>query len=209
MKSIVKHLMGLLALSLLITAAGCTIYSKPRIDNYNYKNFEFEFKFKIPNGWVCHSNIPDELAKSVAAEYADNFVFMLTNPQTEGIILLTAEKSDFDIISIGYNKDILKEKLEAKIAEWKARLDKRYGFQDYTSQLYPVEISEGYGPTLVYSETATSEAGDNYARGYLLNKCRKDQTCTVQVTLISKTPQYEKNYEVFSNVVNSLTKVYN
>lgn len=209
MKSIPRCLAVLLSLGLLAGISGCTIYSKPRVENGYYKNFEYEFKFRVPNGWVLHRNITDELSKGVAAEYADNFVYMLTDPTTEGIILITAEKSDLDIIAIGYNKDTLKDKIQVKIDAWKDQLAKRHGFEDYTYQLYPVSISEGYGPTLIYSEMASSKDGDHYARGYLLNKCRKDDTCTVQVTLISKAAGYEENYEVFSNVVNSMVKVYN
>lgn len=201
----------MLVLSLILLAGtyGCAVYPKPRLDNGYYKNFEYEFKFKLPNGWVTHNNLPDELSKGVAAEFANNFVFMLTNPETEGIILITAEKSEFDIVTIGYDKESLKEKILAKISEWEAQLAERYAFENYTYQLYPISVAEGYGPTLIYSETANSMTGDNYARGYLLNKCLKDQTCSVQVTLISKDAGYEQNFAVFSDIVNSLVKVYN
>ncbi|MFZ5573358.1 MAG: hypothetical protein ACOZF0_23390 [Thermodesulfobacteriota bacterium] len=208
MKSIGKLFIAALSGWMFFTICGCTVYPKPRLDNGYYKNFEYEFKFRLPGGWVAHNYITDEIAEGVAAEFAENFVFMLTNPETEGMILITAEKSEFDIVSIGYNKESLKEKILAKISEWEAQLAERYAFENYTYQLYPVEIAEGYGPTLIYSETANSLKGDNYARAYLLNRCSKEGTCSLQVTLISKDAGYDYNFKVFTDIVNSLIKVY-
>jgi len=186
---------------------GC-LYNTPRIENAYYKNFEYEFKIKIPQGWQPHKNITDEIEDGVAAAFADDFVLMLSNPKTKGIILITADKSDEDIVALSGNKEAFKERLLAKVAEREAMLAADYGYEGYAYEIGSLEVPEGYGPTMTYYENAKKQNGDMFVRAVYLNRCQKDDTCVLNFTLLCKEEDYNANSGAFISVTNSAIKVY-
>lgn len=192
----------------LVMLGSCRLPPKPRIENTYYKNYEYEFKCKIPQGWSGYKDLPGELEKTVAGEFTDNFIFLLTNPETEGVIIITADTSDYDILTIGYNKDAFAERLKADLTANAAAFSEENGYKDYNNDIYPLQIAQGYGPTLIYSETATRTAGDQFVRAVLLNKCQEEETCEIHMTLITRQDTYDYNFNILSNLINSTIKVY-
>jgi len=186
---------------------GC-LYRTPRIENAYYKNFEYEFKIKIPHEWQSHKNITDEIKDGTAAPFAEDFILMLSNPKTNGIILVTATKSDEDIIALNANKEAFQNRLLALLTEREEMLTAEYGYEGYTYELGSLEIAEGYGPTLTYFENAKNQNGDMFVRAVYLNKCQKDETCTLAFTLLCKEADYNLNAKALTKVTDTAMKVY-
>jgi hypothetical protein len=205
---IIKKGFIILALIWLSTFYACTIYRTPRVEDSFYKNFEYEFKFRVPTGWEPHRDMPDEIEDGVARYFKDDFVVMLTNPDNRGIVIVSADKADEDIISLGYDKDSFKEKLLERIREREETFTKEYGYENFTYEVGPLTVKEGYGPTFIYKESAKSKEGDKYVRLEYLNVCREDRTCSLAFTLICKEADFDANYSEFSKIADSARKVY-
>jgi len=201
---------GLLILALICLNAvyACTIYRTPRVEDAYYKNFEYEFKFRMPSGWDFHKNMPDEIKDGIAAHFKDDFVVLLTNPNTRGTIVVSADKTKEDIISLGIDKDAFKEKLLERIKEREEEFTKEYQYENFTYEVGPLTVKEGYGPTFIYKESAKSKTGDKYVRLEYLNKCQKDNTCSLIFTLICKEADFDSNYSTLSKLADSAKKVY-
>jgi hypothetical protein len=187
--------------------AGCTLPRKPRVENGKYKNFEHEFLVKIPSGWDYHATMPEQVKDGVAGNFAENVVCMLSNPETQGYIILEANRSDFDIVSMGHDKSAAGEQLTAFLEERGQQLADG-GIENYTYEIGSLDVAKGYGPTLIFTESAQSSTGDHIETAAYLNQCQKAKTCMLIVTLISKEDTYAVNYEAFALVANSAAKVY-
>ncbi len=201
---------GFIALALisLSTFYACTIYRTPRVEDSFYKNFEYEFKFRVPGNWEPHRNMPDAIKDGIAANFKDDFVFMLTNPGNRGIIVVSADTTKEDIISLGIDKDAFKEKLLERIKEREEEFTKDLQYENFTYEVGPLTVKEGYGPTFIYKETGQSKNGDKYARLEYLNKCQEDDTCSLIFTLICREADFDGNYSVLTKLADSARKVY-
>jgi hypothetical protein len=198
----------ILTLVCLNIICACTIYRTPRVEDAFYKNYEYEFKFRMPAGWDFHKNMPDEIKEGIAEHFSEDFVVMLTNPDSRGIIVVSADKSDLDIISLGMDKEAFKTKLMEQIKEREEEFTGDHEYQDFNYEVGPLKVKEGYGPTFIYKESGKSKNGDKYVRLEYLNKCQKDCTCSVAYTLICKEEDFDGNYEILSKVADSARKVY-
>lgn len=194
--------------TIVVLFAACSLPPKPRVENGKYKNFEHEFLVKIPSGWDQHTQMSDQVADGVAARFSENFVFMLSNPETRGMIILEARPAEFDIVTMGQDKTATSEQLTAFLDERGRQLTEDGGLTDYTYELSSLDVARGYGPTLVFTESAKTDAGDRIETAAYLNKCQTSKTCMLIVTLISKEDTYAVNYEAFAMVANSAAKVY-
>ncbi len=186
----------------------CTIYRTPRIEDAYYKNFEYEFKFRMPSGWDFHRKMPDEIKDGIAAYFMEDFLVLLTNPGSRGIIVVAADKTKEDIVSLGTDKEPFTERLLERIKEREETFTKEYGYENFTYEVGPLTVKEGYGPTFIYKESAKSKTGDKYVRLEYLSRCQEDSTCSLVFTLICKEADFDGNYSTLSKLADSAKKVY-
>jgi len=206
--NIMKKGLLILALICLSTLYACTIYRTPRVEDAFYKNFEYEFKFRMPSGWDFHKNMPDEIKDGIAANFKDDFIVLLTNPNTRGTIVVSADTTKDDIVSLGIDKEAFKVKLLERIKEREEEFIKENEYEDFTYEVGPLTVKEGYGPTFIYKESAKSNNGDKYVRLEYLTKCQKDDTCSLIFTLICKEADLDSNLSVLNKLADSARKVY-
>jgi hypothetical protein len=198
----------ILTLFIMSTLYSCTIYRTPRVENATYKNFEYEFKFRVPNGWHVQKTMPKSLEQGLANYFTKNFVVMLIHPQNKSMIIVEANKSNEDILSLGYNNDAFKERLLARINEREQEMTTSNLLEDYTYEVGQLTVTKGYGPSFIYKESAKSKDGEQYTRSEYLNQCQDKCSCDITLTLISKQNDFQNNYQVFSMVSDSVKKVY-
>lgn len=187
---------------------GCSLPRNPRVENDRYKNFEFEFMVKVPKGWTPQTSMPEQVSSGIAGRFADKLVCMLSNPGTQGTIVVEAETSDFDIVALGQNPTPVQEQLTEYLETREAQFTEEGDIVNYAAEPAIPDIAEGYGPTLFFTESAQGTLGDRVETAAYLNKCQKASTCMIRVILISKEDNFETNYEAFAQVANSTGKVY-
>ncbi|RJP83099.1 MAG: hypothetical protein C4522_01695 [Desulfobacteraceae bacterium] len=186
----------------------CTIYKTPRVEDALYKNFEYEFAFRVPTGWDIQESLPKSLGEGLAGLFTNDFRVMLIHPQNNGMIIVQADTSGEDILSLGYNKDAFRERLTARIQAKEQEIAASGQLENYTYEIGPLTVKQGYGPSFIYQESAKNRNGEQYVRSEYLNQCRKKCSCDIQVTLVSKETDFQNNYQVFTQVTDSLRKVY-
>jgi len=206
--NIMKNGFMILALIGLSAFYACTIYRTPRVEDAYYKNFEYEFRFRVPTGWEPYKEMTDEIEDGVARHFKDDFVLMLANPDNRGIVIVSADKTDEDIVSLGHDANAFKAKLMERIQEREETFAKEYEYKNFAYEVGPLKVKEGYGPTFIYKESGLSKEGDKYARLEYLNKCREDCTCSLIFTLICREADFDANYSVLSKMADSARKVY-
>ena len=197
-----------LTLFMLTTLFSCTIYRTPRVEDATYKNFEYEFKFRVPNGWHVQKTMVKSLEEGMAGYFTKNFVVMLIHPQNKGMIMVQANKSDDDILALGYNKDAFKETLLARITEREQEMTTENLVENYTYEVGPLTVKKEYGPSFIYQESAQNQAGEKYVHSEYLTQCQNKCSCSIRFTLISKEADFQNNYPIFTEVSNSVRKVY-
>lgn len=196
--------------TLLITAflISCTIYKTPRVEDAVYKNFEYEFAFRVPNGWDVQETMPKSLGGGLAGLFTNDFRVMLIHPQNNGMIIVQADKSGQDIFALGYNQDAFRETLTARIQAREQEMTAPGQLENYAYEIGPLTVKQGYGPSFIYRESAKNQNGEQYIRSEYLNQCQGKCTCEIQVTLVSKESDFQNNYQAFTQVTDSLKKVY-
>lgn len=186
----------------------CSLPRKPRIENNRYKNFEYEFLLKIPGSWTPSTSMPEQVSAGIAGRFADKAVCLLSNPGTQGMIVVTAETSDFDIVALGQDTAYAQEQVTGYLETREAQFTEEGDMASYAAEPAVLDIAEGYGPTLVFTESAQSTNSDRIETAVYLNKCQKAATGMIQIILISKEDHFDTNYEAFAQVANSVGTVY-
>lgn len=194
--------------SLLLTLCSCTIHRTPRIEDATYKNYEYEFKLRIPSGWQVRQEMTKGIEEGLAGHFSKDFVVMLIHPRNEGMIIVQADKSDDDILAMGYNRDGFRESLAARLAEKEAEMTESGQFTDYRYEIGSLTVKQGYGPSFLYNESAANQAGEQFDSSLYLTRCQNDASCEIRVTLIAKKKTFQKNYPVYTKVRKSVKKVY-
>lgn len=189
-------------------ACSCTLYKTPRVEDAMYKNFEYEFTFRVPNGWNVQQDFPKALESDLAGHFAKNFCVMLIHPQNNGMIIFQADKSDEDIFSLGYSPDAFKERLTARLQAREQEITEAGELENFTWDIGGLIVKEGYGPTLIYQESASNKNGEQYVLLEYLTQCQKKSTCRITVTLVTKASDLQNNFAVYDKVTDSLKKVY-
>ncbi len=197
-----------LVLLIMTILFGCTIFKTPRVEDAIYKNFEYEFAFQVPNGWHVQETMPKSPDIGLTGLFSKDFVVMLIHPQNNGMIIVQADKSNEDILALGYNPDIFKGRLKLRIQDRERELITNNQIKNYSYEIGPLTVKKGYGPSFIYQESAQSLAGEKYVRSEFLNQCQNKCTCNIHFTLISKENDFQNNFEVFTDVSQSLRKVY-
>jgi hypothetical protein len=197
-----------LVLLIMTILFGCTIYKTPRVEDAIYKNFEYEFSFQVPRGWHVQESMPKSPDLGLTSLFSKDFVVMLIHPQNNGMIILQADKSNEDILALGYNPDIFKGRLKLRIQEREKELITSNQIKNFSYEIGPLTVKQGYGPSFIYQESAQNLAGEKYVRSEFLNQCQKNCSCDIHLTLISKENDFQNNFQVFTEVSNSLKKVY-
>ena len=85
----------------------------------------------MPAEWDFHKKMPNEIKDGIAANFKDDFVVLLTNPKTRGTIIVSADTTKQDIISLGIDKEAFKEKLLERIKEREEEFTKEYLYEDF------------------------------------------------------------------------------
>ena len=198
----------IIVLLLTIILSGCTIFKTPRVEDAIYKNFEYEFSFQVPNGWHVQESMPKSPDMGLTSLFSKDFVVMLIHPQSNGMIILQADKSNEDILALGYNQDLFKGRLKLRIQEREKELITGNQVKNYSYEIGPLTVKQGYGPSFIYQESAQNLTGEKYIRYEYINQCQKKCSCDIHLTLISKENDFQNNLQVFTEVSNSLKKVY-
>lgn len=200
----------LIMVMLLVTTlvCSCTLYKTPRVEDAMYKNFEYEFRFRVPNGWNVQQDFPKAMESDLAGRFAKNFCVMLIHPQNNGMIIFQADKSDEDIFSLGYNQAAFKERLTARLQAREQEITEAGELENYTYDIGSLTVKEGYGPTLIYQESAGNKNEEQYVLLEYLTQCQNKCTCRITVTLVTKANDLQSNFAVYDKVTDSLRKVY-
>ena len=198
----------MLVLLVISLVCSCTLYKTPRVEDAMYKNFEYEFTFRVPNGWSVQQDFPKALESDLAGHFSKDFCVMLIHPQNNGMIIFQADKSDEDIFSLGYNQEAFKERLTARLQAREQEIAEAGELENFTWDIGSLSVKQGYGPTLIYQESASNKNGEQYVLLEYLTQCRNKCTCRITVTLVTKASDLQGNFAVYDKVTDSLKKVY-
>jgi len=196
------------AISLFCLTA-CASYPKPKIENGTYTNYKYEFLIDLPEGWVVKDKYPESFKKLIPYENRQYTTLLLFNNKTNGMIGIENSKSIFPYHLVNFypegtlgsdiNKSVRKNIIEA-LEKRKQEVTKNEYCQNY-EYLIPGQ-SHIMERCIFASEIQRMKLLNN---GYFYG-CHEDDTCFINLLLISDVLTYDENLETYNKILKSLNK---
>ena len=179
-------------LILLFIITGCSITPPPKIESGIYYNPSHEFAVTIPPGWQANQNIPDWLKKIENREHV-RIVFF--NKATNGMILIECQKNLVDVYALDH--DDIRKNMESYLRKKKEEHSKDRYIKAYSYKIFTVNH---WTESLIYENELSVNNVYSDCIGY---RCHKDDTCFVNIILVSNTNTYKNNLKVYNKALKS------
>jgi len=192
-------------LSVAIFTVGCATYPPAKTENGIYTNPKCEFSIKTPDGWDQTDNLPANISRALPIHISQTIQTLFTHRKTGGYIVVGCIKSIFDFRdSEGYELGKFLTKHFEKQAElaYTTSYVKSFDYEVYNTYVGSSLLE--YVTISTEIESSSSETFKTLSHGYW-HSCHMDDTCSVDVCLISESETFDNNLPAFESVVESLT----
>jgi len=212
--------MAFLVILFLIGSYGCATAPPPRMENNIYINPKYQFSIEAPEGWEPTNIIPTWATGEVGLTFSGLGIpevqIIFINNETKGLIIIRSEKTifDFRIVSWKGQRNRMRKLLEKN----KAEFEKNPDFRNYSYVLMYEKprletracitgaFSFQYCPVIIGYEAFEYEINFRKMRvkkTLLMYTCDKDDTCFVGINLVSDDKTFDRNHQVYDQVVES------
>lgn len=200
-----KTIKYLIIVIFLITIAACATYPPPTIKDRTYINSKYEFSIDLPEGWKQTEKVPEWIKKTIPPQQINRVKIMVFNQESTGFITINAFKTAIDGRNVPDKK--IERLLIKNLDNTKKKLWKKPETKDYTYKIHSTSFFNI--PMLMCSEDLV--VGDEFTElksksmSYMY-ACHNDNSCGVNIVLVSDAKTFDKNYAVFDNLLKSLKK---
>lgn len=199
-----------LLLGLLLSFTACAPAIQPVVKDGRYINPQYEYALDIPEGWELSDKVPDWLAANLTSAQASAIKTVLVNEESQGIISVFVFKvaGKFSPRGNGFSKgytDGLIKGITRSFEKKKKIAVKDTSFKSYDYDVYSVDqcgdpcFVLGYSSVYDITVSAVQDVGRIY-----LGKCKKDDTCIVQLGLTSNLSSFAENSKPYLETIHSL-----
>jgi len=130
----------IIIIGVLLQCISCAHIEPARVENGIYINPEYQFSIHIPAGWKFSEEIPAFLSEGMSIMSRDLFKAAFYELDTKRFILVAAEKTKADMLSLKLFSDKLTTSLENIFAKDKKRFLSKSGWHDYRYEIYKDRI---------------------------------------------------------------------
>ena len=183
---------------------GCASHPLPIIENRTYTNPEYAFSIDLPRGWTYDDKPPDWLAKKLPRQQTNSVMVSLSNEKTSGFILISGSQFQYSI-DTPEEREEMRETLFHNSEKQKRAFEEK---PDHTYHYQMHEIRSGVEPQKVLNEIILSrnEMFKMVIHGSsFLHLCGENRTCGLDIVLISDARMFEENYEVYTQLLETLS----
>lgn len=182
---------------------GCAARELPTIDRSTYTNPEFAFSLTLPGGWGYSDEPPDWVKRQLPYSRARSVIVHLSNTASRGHILISGARFHYAVDTA------------EKIAEVRSELEKHSKRQQTAAEKNPRkayyyqlhDAIAGVEPQVMLNELIFTENDrlqlvlHNSSYLYL---CRTDESCGLDILLISDARNFDTNFEDYQRLLESL-----
>lgn len=200
----------ILVLLACFSLCACATYPSPRVENGRYIHPAYGFSIEVPPNWV-HTSEPPAWVKEVYPNAETAFF----NQTTNGAILIIIDKTIFGLqilppqkvfaMMTGHFEDHKKQiKENPQIKDYKFEVlsaSQCYAWKDCPAQFGCIKLCHISNEWILSEIEFMKFKGE--AEGYIFT-CQKDDTCFVNLFLVSLDRTFEENRQVYEAVLRSL-----
>ncbi len=189
--------------------SSCATGPPARIEEGKYINPRFEYAIQTPIGWQVSKRIPDWLKSSLPFEVKRIIKVIFLNNDTNGMIAVCSDKTIIDLSRIDSKK--LKNAFVKRFEKQKEVNKKNPYIKEYEYEIHDSGFwsNAWYEPQHVVTQKIFSQTEFQKikaeSRSYLYS-CRTDDTCEMEIFLVSDVKTFDQNYPVFEAVINSMKR---
>lgn len=196
----------LAVLFLSFTIITCAHHQPPKYLYGVYTNPKQNYKIELPSGWDQCKEWPAWLTSFPVANYKDCDL-VISNRENNGIIIICSGKilANLEKFNENQRSDFFFKFLD----EQREKIESQPSYSDYRAEIISTNIDGA--PNLIYTQSSrlgNKELGLRlFVEGYSYT-CNGDDTCFLEVFLISKKKSFEANRSQLSQLTNELVPFY-
>ena len=184
----------------------CATGPPARIEDGRYINPKFEYSIQTPIGWQVSEKLPKWLKNEMPFNAHRLIRVVFLNNDINGIIGISSEKTVFDLSVLDSKQ--LKDVFVKKCKKQKEVSEKNPYIKEYDYEIHDSGFwsNAWYEPQHIVTHKFCIQTEfqkiKGESRSYLYN-CRTDDTCSMEIFLVSDVKTFDENYPVFEAVINS------